>query len=187
MSAHDEKKDAVLELVEGVLAPLGFSVVDLELHRQREKKLQIFIEHRALDKGITVDDCAIVSKELDEPLEAAPLIQELFKDSYDLEVSSPGIQRPLRKPEDFIRFAGQQVRVHVFRSLKADEIENPGFLEKNPKQKHFLGLLEGLQEAKLRMKLEVKKSQFDEIRIPLVLISKAHLEPQILMEKGPLS
>ena len=112
---------------------------------------------------------------------------------YELEVSSPGIDRPLRTERDFEKFRGREIRVHTFRPLTAEETSNPVYQAKNPKQKNFLGTLKGIQEGKVRIALNLtgghdktqKKKKpssevtnsAEEVAIPLPLISKANLEP----------
>ena len=93
--------------LEGILEPtlngMGFELVDAQVSN-RGRFLRIFMDKPG---GITVDDCAAVSRHLSRVLEVEGI-------DYDrLEVSSPGLDRPLRKPADFARFAGQKVDVRM--------------------------------------------------------------------------
>ena len=93
--------------LEGILEPtltgMGFELVDAQVSN-RGRFLRIFMDKPG---GITVDDCAEVSRHLSRVLEVEGI-------DYDrLEVSSPGLDRPLRKPVDFARFAGQRVDVRM--------------------------------------------------------------------------
>lgn len=93
--------------LEGILEPtlvgLGFELVDMQVS-SRGRFLRIFMDKPG---GITVDDCAAVSRHLSRVLEVEGI-------DYDrLEISSPGLDRPLRKPADFARFAGQRVDVRM--------------------------------------------------------------------------
>jgi ribosome maturation factor RimP len=161
--------------------------------------LRVFIDFadHDEDKTIGIQDCVVVTKALDEPLDQNAEIDALFKGAYELEVSSPGVDRPLRTENDFQRFSGRDVRLHVFRPLNAEEIENEKYQTKNPKQKNFIGQLKGIRGGKVLLavhpsgsalntgKAVAKKkasspatNSVEEILIPLPLISKANLEPQ---------
>ena len=99
---------------------------------------------------------------------------------YDLEVSSPGTDRPLRAEKDYDRFQGRDARILVFRPLTALELENDVYQQKNPKQKNFLGKLAGTGSNKIWIETQLK----ERIAIPFELISKAHLEPNFDDLKG---
>ena len=89
--------------MEPILAGMGFELVDMQVSN-RGRFLRIFMDKPG---GITVDDCAAVSRHLSRVLEVEGI-------DYDrLEVSSPGLDRPLRKAADFARFAGQKVDVRM--------------------------------------------------------------------------
>jgi ribosome maturation factor RimP len=80
-------------------------LVDLEYRRQgRRWMLRLFIDK---DGGVTLDDCASISRELGDLLD----VKDVIPQAYVLEVSSPGLNRRLRKKEDFSRFAGQKVKL----------------------------------------------------------------------------
>ncbi len=170
-----EATHQLIDLITQLIEPHGYEVVHLDAVTQRQKTLRVFIDFSrgAPGQRIGVEDCAKVSHLLDEPLENAPLVDQIFKGPYELEVSSPGVDRPLRKPEDYSRFSGQEVRIHTFRPLTSEEIENTDYQIKNPKQKNFIGLLKGLQNKKVY--LDISKMT---IGIPFELITKANLEPK---------
>ena len=93
--------------IEGILEPtlngMGFELVDAQVSN-RGRFLRIFMDKPG---GVTLEDCAAVSRHLSRVLEVEGI-------DYDrLEVSSPGLDRPLRKPADFARFAGQKVDVRM--------------------------------------------------------------------------
>jgi ribosome maturation factor RimP len=98
---------SVATTLEGILEPtlagMGYELVDAQVSN-RGRFLRIFMDKPG---GITVDDCATVSRHLTHLLEVEGI-------DYDrLEVSSPGLDRPLRKPADFARFVGQKVDVRM--------------------------------------------------------------------------
>jgi len=181
---NDER---VIEILNPLIEGLGYELVHVELQTHRAKTLRVFIDRKD-SSGVGIEDCVRVTKALDEPLEAPNDIDAIFPAGYELEVSSPGVDRPLRKPSDYEKFKGREIRVHVFRPLTADELDNTDYREKNPKQKNFLGTLEGLSGNKIRLAFnpadqEKKKKKtapaplIQRVSIPLSLISKANLEP----------
>jgi ribosome maturation factor RimP len=169
--------------VENRLAQIGFELVALEVVNHREKTLRLYIDKPG---GISIDDCVKATHELDQPLEENELVHAIFNGPYELEISSPGIDRPLQKPEDFNRFSGQIGRIQTFRALTSDETHAPEYSSKNPKQKNFFGMIRGF-EADTQSILfgaspedgtrKIKHETL--IRIPLELIAKAHLEPDL--------
>ncbi len=111
-------------LLEPTLAGLGFELVDAQVSN-RGRFLRIFMDKPG---GITVDDCAAVSRHLSRLFEVEGI-------DYDrLEVSSPGMDRPLRRPADFARFAGQRVDV---RMRRADATG----------RRRYVGVLRGIEGA----------------------------------------
>lgn len=182
----------ITEVIDRVIRPMGYEAVHIEVQAHRQKVLRIFIDHTEVSgTPIGIEDCVKVTRALDEPLDQDPELEILFKGSYELEVSSPGVDRPLRRPRDFERFAGQRIRIHLFRPLTAEEMENPEHHRKNPRQRNLLGTLMGMGEGKVRLSVsdapassrKARKSGGEpaegstEVRIPFELISKANLEP----------
>lgn len=124
----------------------GYELVDLEIQNHRENTLRVYIDS---PKGITLEDCVKVNDLLEAPLETLPEVKALFGDqSYELEVSSPGIERPLRKPTDFERFKFTLGRIQTFRALLGHESLNPEYSSKNPKQKNYFGVIRGFDTEK---------------------------------------
>lgn len=102
-------KQVLMELLEPTVASLGFELADLELNLSRGRgMLRIFID---AERGVTVDDCEAVSRQVSSVLDVADPIAG----GYSLEVSSPGLDRRLTKPEHFERFAGALVQVKLRR------------------------------------------------------------------------
>lgn len=177
------------------LQTLGYELVAIDLLNHREKKLCIYIDllSESQTDGVTIEDCVRVTRELDEPLEREPSIGEIFRGAYELEVSSPGIDRPLRKPTDFSKYAGEIARIHTIRPLTGEETGAPAYSEKNPKQKNFYGILRGFDQGTLSIRIGLiaedgtrgkpgkKKEPKPEtpILIPQALVSKANLEREV--------
>jgi len=169
--------------VEDRLASLGYELVALEVINHREKTLRLFIDKPG---GISIEDCVKATHELDQPLEENEFVTAIFKGPYELEISSPGIDRPLQKTSDFDRFAGQIGRVQTFRALTAEETLAAEYSAKNPKQKNFFGIVRGFEPNTHSILFGVspedgtRKIKHETlIRIPLDLVAKAHLEPDL--------
>ena len=105
---HLDITEKVKELVEPILKTQGMELVDIEWHQGRGPSLlRVFIDKIG---GVSVEDCANVSRELGILLD----VEDVIEQSYTLEVSSPGINRVLKKPDDFERFIGQNVKIKTF-------------------------------------------------------------------------
>ncbi|MEJ0071689.1 MAG: ribosome maturation factor RimP [Pseudomonadota bacterium] len=103
MAAADGAGGTVATRIEGLLGPaleaLGYRIVRVQFNAGRRATLQIMAE-RLDDAGMTVDDCATISRATSALLD----VEDPIPGAYDLEVSSPGIDRPLTRREDFARF-----------------------------------------------------------------------------------
>jgi ribosome maturation factor RimP len=94
-------------LAEPILETMGFELVDVEYLCERGRwVLRLYIDK---EKGVTLDDCARVSRELGDVMDARDLIAH----SYVLEVSSPGLNRPLRKERHFLGVVGKKIKVRA--------------------------------------------------------------------------
>ncbi|MDH3999393.1 MAG: ribosome maturation factor RimP [Desulfuromonadales bacterium] len=151
----------VEELVTPILSDLGFELVDMVLRRETTAwALQIFIDKPG---GITLDDCIVVSREVDAILE----VEDPIKATYRLEVSSPGLDRPLKKPSDFERFAGQKAK------LKTQMLTDPD--QRGRTRKTFVGILRGLEDTDT-VRLELTDKQGGIALIAIADLEKANLE-----------
>jgi ribosome maturation factor RimP len=123
-------------LLEQALAALEIEIVDIEYRREQGGWIfRVFIDH---ENGIDHEICQRASSVIGEILEKHDLIPQ----AYFLEVSSPGLDRVIKKERDFARFSGQNVK------LRANEIING--------QKHFKGILKGLQDDDIVLDIEGK-------------------------------
>jgi ribosome maturation factor RimP len=119
----------VFDLIEPILAEIGFQLVDVEYTSDRGRWiLRIYIDKEG---GITVDDCAKVSWELGDLID----IKNIIEHHYFLEVSSPGLNRPLRKEADFIRVVGKKIKVKTIIPVSGS--------------RNFMGLLKEYREQQL--------------------------------------
>jgi ribosome maturation factor RimP len=100
--------DRLVALIEPTAAALGFEVVRVQVDGKRAARVQIMAE-RCDGGGMTIDDCTALSRAVSAAFDAADPIEG----AYQLEVSSPGIDRPLVRPADFARFAGHVARVEL--------------------------------------------------------------------------
>lgn len=108
------KREAVEEfvtsVVEGIIAGTEMELVDVEYVRERDWYLRVYLDKEG---GIDLDDCQMVSQQLSEKLDEEDPIAE----NYLLEVSSPGLDRVLKKEKDFIRYNGRDVDIQLFKPL----------------------------------------------------------------------
>jgi ribosome maturation factor RimP len=137
-------------LAEALCNAEGVELIQLQYHRERGGRiLRLFIDR---PDGVTLEDCASVSRELGDLLDVH--LPDLGP--YDLEVSSPGPNRPLARAEDFERFRGQRAKIRTRSPING--------------QKNFIGVLEGLSGQTIRM-----NTGRHTVSIPIDTISKAHL------------
>ena len=125
--------------VEAIIAPtlndLGFELVRVRLSGAQRRTLQIMAE-RHNRASMTVEDCAEISRSVSALLD----VEDPIRGSYTLEVSSPGLDRPLTRPQDFERFAGLEAKV---------ELTNPV-----DGRRRFRGRIEGLIDEVVRLDMD---------------------------------
>lgn len=103
-----QKKHPVYDLLAPIIEDMGFDVVRIMTIGQQRPTLQIMIERKSRE-NLTVDDCAEVSRAVSAVLDE----KDPIDGEYSLEVSSPGLDRPLTTPEHFARFAGYEAKVET--------------------------------------------------------------------------
>ena len=154
--------EELVDLTTPILEDAGYELVDLEFKQDgSEWFLRIFIDKEG---GVLLDDCAIVSREISALLE----VEDIIDRAYRLEVSSPGIDRPLKRPEDFERFAGERIKIKTLDLIDPDE--------RGHTRKTFVGTLLGLHDGRIRLMQLDKKG--GEIEIALTEIGSANLDPE---------
>lgn len=118
--AHKDIETAVEDMLDPVLEAAGIELVDVVYVRERNWILRLFIDKEG---GVDLGDCQKVSEEAGKLLDD----RDLIPDNYMLEVSSPGVDRVIKKDRDFLRFAGSDVDVKLFAPLMAGKKESKTF------------------------------------------------------------
>ena len=155
--SQDSVAEKVAEVAESLAPSMELELVEVEYRRVgRSMVLRVFIDK---DGGVTLDDCADFSREFSQLLD----VEDFIREHYTLEVSSPGLDRPLKREQDYVRYAGRLVKLRTF-ELFPDASGN--------NRKTFLGILIGLENG--MVKVQLKEGQLAEI--PLNKIAKANLE-----------
>ena len=150
------RKEEILERVRQIAAPLaaqeGLELVDVELGGAGGRQvLRLYIDKAG---GVSLDDCTSVSRSVSAALD----VEDPVDGAYDLEVSSPGLDRPLRTAEHFEKFKGSKVRVKTYAPLED--------------RKTFVGTLKDFVEGQVVVDVDGR-----EFRIPREQIAKANVEP----------
>lgn len=143
--------ERVSELIEPIAESLGYELVRV---RFKGHVLQIMAERP--DGTMRIEDCTILSKAISPALDAADPISE----GYSLEVSSPGIDRPLTRAKDFANWAGHEAKIELIRPLE--------------KQKRFRGLLKGFKDGAALLEIQGTDGS-ETVALPLDQIAEAKL------------
>ena len=141
----------IAQMIEPSLAAMGYRLVRVVVTSGRRATLQVMAE-RIDDAPMTVDDCALISRSVSALLDVADPIA----DAYLLEISSPGIDRPLVRPEDYDRFSGFEARIELTEPFGG--------------RKRFRGRLLGTADGAVRLATEA-----GEARLPLASVARARL------------
>ncbi len=140
------------ELIEKTVAGLGYELVDIE-QSPRGRVLRVFIDMPEKAGGIDVEDCSLVSNQLSRMLTVENV-------DYDqLEISSPGMDRVLKKVSDFERFAGSEINLRLRLPVGG--------------RRNFNGVLQSVQDGKLRLAIDT-----GEVELDLGNVDKARLVPK---------
>lgn len=150
-------RDRLQDLLEPVITDLGYELVLLEFAPSTGyAMLRLFIDS---PEGITVEDCTIVSREVAGVMD----VEDPISSPYQLEVSSPGIDRPLTKPEHFERFLGEDVRVQLLAPMNG--------------RKRFTGVIAGSSDESVTITTEL-----GDVELRYSTIERARLIPDF--DKG---
>ena len=152
MTQREEYEQKTEKLLEPILEANHFELVDVEYVKEGGSwYLRAYIDKPG---GITVDDCEIVNRALGDLLDEHDFIEE----SYILEVSSPGLGRPLKKERDFARSLGEEVEIRTYRMVN--------------KQKEFRGILKAYDKDTVTIETEEEEEQiFERENIALIRLA----------------
>lgn len=152
MSKREVYEQKTEELITPFVEDKGFELVDVEYVKEGGNwYLRAYIDKPG---GITVDDCEVISRSLSDKLDE----EDFIEGAYILEVSSPGLGRPLKKEKDFVRSMGQEVELRTYRAIE--------------KQKEFWGILDAYDKSSITLEVEEgEKLVFDRSNVALVRLA----------------
>ena len=150
----------VSAIAQPILESMGLELVDIEFGRVgSDAVLRLFIDKEG---GVLLDDCAGLSRELSLILD----VEDVIACNYSLEVSSPGLDRPLKKQADYDRFVGRLIKVRTYEPFLDDS---------GNKRKTFVGKLDGLVGGVVKISL----TEGQTASIPIERVAKANLEYEL--------
>lgn len=147
----DQRQATLEQLVQPTIEGLGYELVRVVVSGKFRPTIQIMAE-RADGKGMTIEDCEAISRALSAKLD----VEDPIADSYTLEVSSPGIDRPLIKPRDFARFAGHLCKIELKSPIEG--------------QRRFSGKIISADETSVRL-----AATTGEVALPFAEMTRAKL------------
>jgi ribosome maturation factor RimP len=152
MSRRETYEQRTEELIQPLINQHQFELVDVEYVKEGGSwYLRAYIDKPG---GITVDDCEVISRALSDLLDE----QDFIEDAYILEVSSPGLGRPLKKDKDFARSIGEEIEIKTFRAINH--------------QKDFTGILKEYDKEKIVIEVENQETmEFSRSDIALVRLA----------------
>ena len=145
----------VAAVIEPVLDSNGFRLVRVTVTGREGKIVQVMAERP--DGTMTIGDCEAASRELSPVLD----VHDPIADSYRLEVSSPGIDRPLVRPSDFDDWSGYEAKIELSETIDG--------------RKRFRGVLEGFKDGEIRIELDLDQVGRTVIGLPIALVAEAKL------------
>lgn len=149
------KREVYEQKAEQLIAPIvsqqGFELVDVEY----VKEGSTFYLRAYIDKpgGITVDDCEIVSRAFSDRLDE----EDFIEDAYIMEVSSPGLGRPLKKEKDYERSMGKELEIRTYRAVN--------------REKEFYGILTAYDENSVTITCDGEEKTFEKSEIALIRLA----------------
>ena len=152
MTQREQYEQKTEEILLPIIEEHGLELVDVEYVKEGSSwYLRAYIDKPG---GITIDDCEAVSRKLSDQLDE----KDYIEDAYILEVSSPGLGRPLKKEKDYKRSLGAEVEIRTYRMIE--------------KQKEFIGILKGYDENTVTIETgDVTEKIFDKSDIALIRLA----------------
>jgi ribosome maturation factor RimP len=142
------------ELVSPIVAEAGLELVDVEFAKEGKNWfLRVFIDS---EKGVDIDECGLVSEKLSEKLDELDPIEQ----PYFLEVSSPGVERPLKKPEDVKKAIGKNVHMKLYEAINGEKV--------------FEGMLKDFDGETVTLEVKVKTA-VRKVEFPYSKVASARL------------
>ena len=162
-----ETETRIGDILSPTLNLMGYDLVRVQISGSQPKIMQIMAE-RIDGVGMTVDDCADISREVSAILD----VEDPLREAYDLEVSPPGIDRPLVRPLDFDRYAGFDAKIEMVAAIDG--------------RKKFKGQLLGIEQdlVKIRLDEETHQLPVSDIRRAKLLLTEELLEAASQTAKG---
>ncbi len=152
MSRREEYESKTEFLIQPIVDAKGYELVDVEYVKEGSNwYLRAYVDKPG---GITINDLESVSRELSDKLDEEDFIQ----DAYILEVSSPGLDRPLKKDKDFDRSIGEEVEIHLYRAVDGN--------------KQYVGLLKSYNKETITIEnQDGNEINFDRVNISLIRLT----------------
>jgi ribosome maturation factor RimP len=145
----------IAAIIEPALEGRGFRLVRVALSGREGKTLQVMAERP--DGSMTIEDCEAISREISALLD----VNDPIAGAYRLEVSSPGIDRPLVRPSDFEDWAGHEAKIELNEPIDG--------------RKRFRGTLEGFEGGEIRIEVDLGDAGRQVVRLPVGLVAEAKL------------
>ena len=146
-------QEQIQQVLDPIVASLGLTLWDLEFRKEGPQwLLRIYIEREA--GGVTLNDCEAVSRDLGAVLD----VEDIIPHAYTLEVSSPGLDRSLTKPDHFRKCLGQRIRIKTYQAINGEKV--------------FKGRLTDLDGTVIVLETETGGA----LRVPMAEVAKASLE-----------
>lgn len=146
---------AIAELAEPVLEDLGFRLVRVQIQGRESKIVQIMAERP--DGTITVNECETISRQISPLLD----VHDVISGGYRLEISSPGIDRPLVRPSDFEDWVDYEAKIELSEMIDG--------------RKRFRGRLDGFEDGEVRIEIDLPEIGQTVVGFPVSLVSDAKL------------
>ena len=162
-----ETETRIGDMLSPTLKLMGYDLVRVQISGSQQKTMQIMAERR--DRvGMTVNDCADISREVSAILG----IEDPLMEAYDLEISSPGIDRPLVRPADFDRYSGFDAKIEMAAAING--------------RKKFKGQLLGIEQDMVRIRLDEETYELpvSDIRRAKLLLTEELLQAASQTAKG---
>jgi len=145
----------IAAIIEPALEGRGFRLVRVALSGREGKTLQVMAERP--DGSMTIEDCEAISREISALLD----VNDPIAGAYRLEVSSPGIDRPLVRPSDFEDWAGHEAKIELTEPIDG--------------RKRFRGTLEGFEDGEIRIDVDLGEAGRQVMGLPIGLVGEAKL------------